>query len=283
MGPRFLLVGGFAALLIPVRAVANDCTFPQDFHLLRVDKQNKRLFIEGTETSVIERARIDSYLEKLDQAIGTCEPSWTATWSLSVFSNPKLAGYKTDSTLAGAVENGDWGRAYVAEYDRSTQLLTIFPLDSGKRRTRQVTVSQNGSREKSRAAREWLRFAPANSFDQEDTLDNSRWRTVLDSNESVAESMLQAVSSVPLTKKQAIELAGEFSLGTTTKAKPFLVRAVGSHVGTSGFEIHTNKNGDVTVIGGALSHHDIPPERRPIVVWLDQPPRELYLWFSVAE
>ncbi|SRR5260370_20289766 len=131
-----------AVLVIPFKAVANDCNFPQDFHLLRVDKQNKRLFVEGSETSVNSQTTIDSYLRKLDRVITMCDPSWTADWSLSVFSNPKLTGYKTDSELSAAVENGDWGRAYIAEYDRSTQVLTILPLDSKNRRTRKVVVSQ---------------------------------------------------------------------------------------------------------------------------------------------
>jgi len=98
-----------------------------------------------------------------------------------------------------------------------------------------------------------------------------------------AESMLQSAPFVPLTEKQAIELAGDFSSSDSAKFKPFLIRAVGFRVGTSGFEIHVQKNGDVTVIGGALSHHNLVPERRAIVVWLDQPPHELYLWSSVAE
>ena len=136
--------------------------------------------------------------------------------------------------------------------------------------------------EKTREAREWIRFWPGHSIEWGDTLDNSQWRTVLDVKESVAESMLQATSAVLLTEKQALELAGDFSRATKN-GRPFLIRAVGSHVGTAGFEIHTKKSGEITVIGMALSHHDIPPERRPIIVWLDQPPHEVYLWFSVAE
>jgi hypothetical protein len=134
--------------------------------------------------------------------------------------------------------------------------------------------------EKARKAREWMRFNP--SVEWGDTLDESRWRVVLDSKESGAEAMLQAASAVPLTDGQALELVGEPPMRPNTNTRPFLIRAVGSHFGTSGFEIHTNKNGDLTAIGEALSHHDIPPERRPIVIWLENPPHEIYLWFSVA-
>lgn len=119
-----------------------NCPLPQDFHVERVDKQGKRLFVEGPENSFASKTKIASYLKKLDEVIERCEPSWKASWSVSFFSDPKLAGYKTDSELQGAVENGDWGRAYIAEYDRSTQILTIFPLDPAKRRTSQVIVSR---------------------------------------------------------------------------------------------------------------------------------------------
>jgi hypothetical protein len=136
------------------------------------------------------------------------------------------------------------------------------------------------SAEKTRKAREWIRRAP--SIEWGHSLDECRWRVVLDSKESSAEAMLQTSSAVPLTDEQALELAGEFLNQQATNTRPFLIRAVGSHVGPAGFEIYTNKNNDVTVIGGALSHYDIPPERRPIVVWLETPQHEICLWFSVA-
>jgi hypothetical protein len=136
--------------------------------------------------------------------------------------------------------------------------------------------------EKARRAREWVRLNPSIE-EWGDTLADSRWRVVPDSKESVAERMLQVQSALPLTDTQVLELAGEPPMRQETNTRPFLIRAVGSHVGTAGFEIHANRNGDVSAIGMALSHHDIPPERRPIVVWLKTPPHEVYLWFSVAE
>lgn len=118
------------------------CPLPQDFRVVRVDREGKRLFLEGSESSVASQVKIASYLKQLDRVIEVCEPSWKATWSVSFFTTPKLAGYKTDTTLLEAVENGDWGKAYIAEYDRVTQLLTIFPQDSQKRQTRQVILSR---------------------------------------------------------------------------------------------------------------------------------------------
>jgi hypothetical protein len=115
---------------------------PPDFGVIRVDREHKRLFLEGTKSSVVSESKIASYLNKLGRVIEVCEPSWKSTWSVSFFANPKLAGYKTDDALLEAVESGDWGEAYVAEYDRVTQLFTVFPSDSKKRRTTHIILSR---------------------------------------------------------------------------------------------------------------------------------------------
>jgi len=129
-----------------------------------------------------------------------------------------------------------------------------------------------------------MREAPADAqAPPSDILDKSRWRPVSDFKEPMAESLLEKALFIRLTQAQTVELAGEFSLPEMGTLKPFLIRAVGSHIGTAGFEIRVGKNGDVMVAGGALSHHDVPPERRTIVVWLDQPPHNLYISFGVAE
>lgn len=131
----FLVVG----LFLPLSCLAAQCSFPDDLRVIRSDDRNKRLFVEGTETEVAS-AKMTHYLSRLNRVIERCEPSWEGKWSASFFSDRKLAGYKTDSVLSKAVESGDWGRAYVAEYDRETQVLTILPLDPGKRRTRHISL-----------------------------------------------------------------------------------------------------------------------------------------------
>jgi len=112
------------------------CSLPEDFRFIRVDTQNKRLFLEGTEAKVASRRKVDSFLKRIDKAIADCVPSWRGSWSASFFSDPKLAGYKTEFSES----IGSWGKAYVAEYDRNTQILTVLPLEKTKRRTRPVIV-----------------------------------------------------------------------------------------------------------------------------------------------
>jgi hypothetical protein len=132
----------------------------------------------------------------------------------------------------------------------------------------------------SRAAMEWLRACPDPPFGGK-FLDRSQWSLVPKSKHPEAESMLQAVSWVPLTNAQAGKLANvTLRSGTTT---PYLLRAVGSPVGSFGFGVGLRPNGEVLVEGAALARRPVPVDRRAIIVWLHHPPRELYVYFSSAE
>jgi hypothetical protein len=136
--------------------------------------------------------------------------------------------------------------------------------------------------EKSRIAAAWIRETSLDTVGEH--LDNARLRCVLDSNESAAESLLEATPFIALTDKQAVEFAGEFSFSAATRAQPYLIRAVGPRAGNAGvFEIYSRGNGDVSVRGVVLGDQNAPIERRPLVAWLDQPPHELYVSFSVTK
>jgi hypothetical protein len=101
---------------------------------------NLKLDQNGRPFCVIQRADSIIVLAYLNKT--PCEPSWKGIWSASFFSVPHFAGYKTDSDISEAVKNGQWGRAYVGEFDRSTQILTILPLDSAKRRTEKLILKR---------------------------------------------------------------------------------------------------------------------------------------------
>jgi hypothetical protein len=124
------------------RIPAGDCILPPDLYVIRLDKLGKRFFLEGSESYFSLRSKVTSQLKRLDAIVEACEPSWKGIWSASFFLVPSFAGYKTDSDISEAVKNGQWGRAYVGEFDRSTQILTILPLDSAKRRTEKLIVSR---------------------------------------------------------------------------------------------------------------------------------------------
>ncbi len=125
-----------------IRIPAGDCILPPDLYVIRLDKQGKRFFLEGSESYFSLRSKVTLQLKRLDAIVEACEPSWKGIWSASFFLVPSFAGYKTDNDISEAVKNGQWGRAYVGEFDRSTQILTILPLDSAKRRTEKLILSR---------------------------------------------------------------------------------------------------------------------------------------------
>jgi len=124
------------------RIPAGDCILPPDLYVIRLDKQGKRFFLVGSESYFSLRSKVTSQLKRLDAIVETFEPSWKGIWSAGFFLVPSFAGYKTDSDISEAVKNGQWGGAYVGEFDRSTQILTVLPLDSARRRTEKLIVSR---------------------------------------------------------------------------------------------------------------------------------------------
>ena len=129
-------------VLKTARIPADSCVLPPDLYIIRLDKQAKRFFLEASEAYLSLRSDLKSRLKGLDAFVQRCEPSWRGTWSASFFSVSRLATYKTDRDVSEAVKNGEWGKAYVGEFDRNTQILTILPLDSAKRRTEKLIVSR---------------------------------------------------------------------------------------------------------------------------------------------
>lgn len=129
-------------VLKTTRIPADGCSLPWDLYIIRLDTRAKRFFLVGTEPYLSLHSDVKSRLKRLDAFVQKCEPSWKGIWSASFFSIEKFAGYKTDSDVSEAVKNGEWGKAYVGEFDRNTQILTVLPLDSAKRRMEKLTVNR---------------------------------------------------------------------------------------------------------------------------------------------
>lgn len=129
-------------VLKTARVPADGCVLPPDLYVIRLDKQAQRFFLEASEAYLSLRSEVKSRLKHLDAFVQRCEPSWNGAWSASFFSVARFAGYKTDPDISDVVKNGQWGKAYVGEFERNTQVLTILPLDPAKRRTEKLVVSR---------------------------------------------------------------------------------------------------------------------------------------------
>lgn len=92
--------------------------------IVRVDEPQRRLFVSAAAGT----APLDARIRDLESCFGFTE--WAGRWSLSVFADAALARYKDDPQVEGAVKDGRWARAYLAEYDAATKKTTRNPAGS---------------------------------------------------------------------------------------------------------------------------------------------------------
>jgi len=99
----------------------------------------------------------------------------------------------------------------------------------------------------------------------------------------MAEALVRETPFVPLTDKQVRELLGDSKAPDRVGGSPYLIRAVGDARRLSPLEAYIRQNGDVWVGGGAISRCPVAKEHRAVIVWLQEPPKEVFVTFSVAE
>lgn len=90
--------------------------------VVRVDEPQRRLFVVAPDAA---DAPIAARVHDLESCFGFTD--WSGRWSLSVFTDAALARYKDDPQVAGAVQDGRWAKAYVAEYSAATRKITAYP------------------------------------------------------------------------------------------------------------------------------------------------------------
>jgi len=93
--------------------------------VVRVDEPQRRLFVVAPDAA---DAPIAARVHDLESCFGFTD--WSGRWSLSVFTDAALARYKDDPQVAGAVKDGRWARAYVAEYSAATKKTTRNPAEA---------------------------------------------------------------------------------------------------------------------------------------------------------
>lgn len=135
-------------------------------------------------------------------------------------------------------------------------------------------------------ARQWIRFPQGDWWRgvSEDSVE-SQFREVGPDRVSSAESLLATRTWAPLTSAQPLDLLAGWHTQTPTDAVPYLLRGV-SEAGGQGsghMKVLARPNGDVLVSSLALSHCPVLMQRRPVVAWLQRPPRTVYVIFSVSQ
>jgi len=131
---RFWLIASaiflFSALASSPPLAKNEtstCGGARSPQIARLDDSGKRVFVISNLREVQTRTSAKAEVVAVAAGVHRCRPDWGTAWSASFFTNAKYAGYKTEASLRKYVEDGTWGRAYVAEYDASSAKMTLLP------------------------------------------------------------------------------------------------------------------------------------------------------------
>lgn len=93
--------------------------------IAKVHYKQRRFFI------VKDKVDVET-LTPLIKEIQNClaKHEWSKKWSLSIFAEKKLAGYKDEPAIIPFHTDEQWAKGYLAEYDSETGILTLFPVVS---------------------------------------------------------------------------------------------------------------------------------------------------------
>src|SRR5262249_798023 len=118
------------------------CRESDSARIIRFDDRSNRVFAiaQAQEIDNVRGAR--AVLKPIQEAITKCRTSWDEKWSVSFFTDRKYAVYKDEPQVREYLADGTWNRAYVAEYDHTSQRLTLYPLDPKKAKSRTVKLTQ---------------------------------------------------------------------------------------------------------------------------------------------
>ncbi|KPJ92110.1 MAG: hypothetical protein AMJ53_10045 [Gammaproteobacteria bacterium SG8_11] len=95
--------------------------------LVSVDQEQQRFFIQKTQAAL---ETLNPLIIKVQACLDRHD--WKDKWSLSVFSDKKLAGYKDEPNIILFHKNDEWSKGYLAEYDASSKTITLNPLTNPK-------------------------------------------------------------------------------------------------------------------------------------------------------
>ena len=111
-----------------------------DSEIVRFDDRSKRVFVIAQFETINTQRRARVVLGRVQETIRESRPSWNNQWSASFFTDPKYVGYKDEPHVMRYLRDGSWSRAYIGEYDRSTNELKLKPLNAKESRTLKVAL-----------------------------------------------------------------------------------------------------------------------------------------------
>ena len=106
---------------------AIDCSEFASERIARIDQSNERIFVVASADDVEDTEKVRLLLQSIGSYVRACQQDWAADWSVSVFSENKMVGYKDEPALREYVMDRSWEKAYLAEFSADTGVLTRYP------------------------------------------------------------------------------------------------------------------------------------------------------------
>jgi len=94
---------------------------------IMVDHPPPRLFVIGSEELVAEVGYLKTVVACAARVFESMQLE-EDVWCLSIFSEPRFAGWKHEERIMPYVEDGTWPTAYLGEYCSKTGVLVRYPL-----------------------------------------------------------------------------------------------------------------------------------------------------------
>lgn len=112
----------------------------QPSNVTRLDSRSKRLFAIGSENDIKTAANARGFLKSLANYISRCQSGWEKDWNVSIFADRRFAAYKTELESRSPHDTREWADAYIGEYSRSDQKLTLHPMSAKAKKWMRVST-----------------------------------------------------------------------------------------------------------------------------------------------
>jgi hypothetical protein len=109
------------------------CGNPDGIEIARTDERSRRIFLVAPPSTIGEKEHVSRLVRRMRVFMRECHGAWGDSWSLSVFSEGKYAGYKDEDGIISYARDGTWQSNYWGEYQNDTRRIVVYPLDQRRR------------------------------------------------------------------------------------------------------------------------------------------------------
>ncbi len=103
-----------------------------DIGLIKIPKDDQVLFLHTLESVMEHLPQIRALLRQVSAYVQQCQPRWTNSWSVSFFTDDKIAGFLRDVEKEQFFKEGLWQESNIGQYSSQARKLFRFPWVKNK-------------------------------------------------------------------------------------------------------------------------------------------------------